>query len=152
VVPPVTAAQTEHLPNRPFAVDDPNGFDLSLDTLTSDLWHRFYQNQMQIDGGKNDKFVAWADSGALVMSHWDGSKMTMWRIAKDYTLADHFFMGGFGGSFFNHMWLACACAPYYPNADQSPSKPTIAVVADDGISLVVAANSPKSALEGPPNS
>ncbi|WP_242621833.1 alkaline phosphatase family protein, partial [Komagataeibacter xylinus] len=25
-----------------------------------DLWHRFYQNQMQINGGRNDMFVAWA--------------------------------------------------------------------------------------------
>ena len=25
---------------------------------TRDLWHRFYQNQMQIDGGKNDRFAA----------------------------------------------------------------------------------------------
>ena len=57
---------------------------------------------MQIDGGKNDKFVAWADSGALVMGHYDGSKMAMWKVAQKYTLADNFFMGGFGGSFFNH--------------------------------------------------
>jgi len=26
--------------------------------VTRDPWHRFYQNQMQIDGGKNDRFVA----------------------------------------------------------------------------------------------
>ena len=57
---------------------------------------------MQIDGGKNDKFVAWGDTGALVMSYWDGSKMAMWKVAQQYTLADNFFMGGFGGSFFNH--------------------------------------------------
>ena len=43
--------------------------------------------------------------------------MAMWQIAQQYTLADNFFMGAFGGSFFNHMWLVCACAPYYPNAD-----------------------------------
>src|SRR5690242_11832896 len=27
VVPPVTQAQTEHLPNTPFAIDDPKGFN-----------------------------------------------------------------------------------------------------------------------------
>ncbi len=150
VTPPVTEAETEHLPNQPFAVDDPNGFNQSLDTLTTDLWHRFYQNQMQIDGGKNDKFVAWADSGALVMSHWDGSKMAMWQIAKDYTLADNFFMGSFGGSFMNHIWLACACVGSYPNADQSPAKGLIAAVEPDGVTLTLAGNSPKSALDGPP--
>ncbi len=150
VTPPVTEAETEHLPNRPFALDDPAGFDLALDTPTADLWHRFYQNQMQIDGGRNDKFVAWADSGALVMSYSDGSKTAMWQIAKDYTLADNFFMGAFGGSFLNHIWLACACAAYYPNADQSPARPSIAAVEPDGVTLTPADNAPKSAQDGPP--
>ncbi|HZT19906.1 MAG TPA: acid phosphatase [Dongiaceae bacterium] len=150
VTPPVTQAETEHLPNAPFAVDDPKGFNLSLGVTTSDLWHRFYQNQMQIDGGRNDKFVAWADSGALVMSHWDGSKMAMWQVARQYTLADNFFMGAFGGSFFNHMWLVCACAPYYPHADTSPAKPSIAAVDPDGVTLTLASTSPRSALDGIP--
>ena len=70
VEPAVTQAQTEHLPNAPFAIDDPKGFNLPLGVTTRDLWHRFYQNQMQIDGGKNDRFVAYADSGALVMGHY----------------------------------------------------------------------------------
>ena len=75
VVPPVTQAQTEHLPNAPFAIDGPKGFNTPLSVTTHDLWHRFYQNQMQIDrAGKNDRFVAYADSGALVMGHYDGSE------------------------------------------------------------------------------
>jgi acid phosphatase len=150
VTPPVTQAATEHLPNQPFTVDDPQGFDVSLGTITHDLWHRFYQNQMQIDGGKNDMFVAWADSGAMPMSNWDGSKTAMWKVAQKYTLADHFFMGGFGGSFFNHQWLICACAPFYPDADKSPAKPSISQVEEDGVTLKLAANSPKSAMEGIP--
>ena len=150
VTPPVTQAETEGLPNQPFAVDDPKGFNLSLGTMTTDLWHRFYQNQMQIADGKNNGFVAWGDTGALVMSYWDGSKMEMWNIAKEYTLADNFFMSGFGGSFYNHIRLICACNPYYPNADKSPAKPTIAVVDPDGVTLTVAANSPKSAMDGIP--
>ncbi len=44
------------------------------------------------------------------------------RSRKRYTLADNFFMGGFGGSFLNHFMLICACAPYYPDADKSPAK------------------------------
>ncbi len=149
-VPPVTQAMTEHLPNGPFAVDDPKGFDVPLDTVTHDLWHRFYENQMQIDGGKNDMFVAWADSGAMPMSNWNGSRTAMWDVARKYTLADDFFMGAFGGSFFNHQWLACACAPYYPDADKSPAKPSISAVEDDGVTLKIAANSPKSAIDGIP--
>jgi phospholipase C len=150
VVPPVTQAESSHLPNKPFGVDDPDGFNLGLDVITHDLWHRFYQNQMQIDGGKNDMFVAWADSGAMPMGHWDGSKMAMWKVAQEYTLADHFFMGAFGGSFLNHQWLACACLPYYPDAASSPAKPTIAVVDPDGVTLTVAKDSPKSAIDGIP--
>jgi len=150
VAPPVTQAQTEHLPNRPFAIDDPKGFNTPLDVVTRDLWHLFYQNQMQIDGGKNDRFVAYADSGGLVMGHYDGSKLPLWRVAQKYVLADNFFQGGFGGSFLNHFQLVCACVPIYPNVDNSPAKGLIAAVDPDGVTLTLAANSPKSALEGAP--
>jgi acid phosphatase len=150
VTPRVTQSQTQHLPNHPFAIDDPAGLKLPLSVATRDLWHRFYQNQMQIDGGRNDKFVAYADSGALVMGHYDGSPMPMWQVAQRYTLADNFFMGAFGGSFLNHQWLICACAPRYPDADKSPAKPSIAVVDEGGVTLTVAADSPKSAGEGIP--
>src|SRR3954447_25520472 len=119
VTPAVTQAQTAHLPNQPFGIDDPSGFNQPLSVSTHDLWHRFYQNQMQIDGGKNDRCVAGADSGALVMGHYDESKLPLWSIAQKYTLADNFFMGAFGGSFLNHQYLVCAYAPKYPNADRS---------------------------------
>ena len=150
VTPPVTQAETEHMPNRPFAIDDPKGLNTSLGVVTHDLWHRFYQNQMQIDGGKNDKFVAYADTGGLVMGHFDGSKLAMWQVAKQYTLADNFFMGAFGGSFQNHIALICACTAKYPNADQSPAKGLISAVEPDGVTLTPAENSPKSALDGIP--
>jgi phospholipase C len=150
VVLPVTQAQTEHLPNAPFAIDDPKGFNTPLSVVTHDLWHRFYQNQMQIDGGKNDKFVAFADSGALVMGHYDGNRLPLWNVARQFVLADNFFMGAFGGSFSNHFWLACACTGKYPDADKSPAKSTIAAVEPDGRTLQIAANSPKSALDGIP--
>src|ERR1700760_2373810 len=115
VEPAIGLAQTEHLPNAPFAIDGAQGFNLPLGVTTRDLWHRFYQNQMQIAGGKNDRFVAYADSGALVMGHYASSRLPLWDTAKEYVLADNFFMGGFGGSFFNHFALICACAPVYPN-------------------------------------
>ncbi|MBV8119181.1 MAG: acid phosphatase [Alphaproteobacteria bacterium] len=150
VVPPVTQAQTEHLPNAPFAIDDPKGFNTPLGVVTHDLWHRFYQNQMQIDGGKNDKFVAFADSGALVMGHYDGNRLPLWNVARQFVLADNFFMGAFGGSYSNHFWLICACTGKYPDADKSPAKNTIAAVEADGVTLQIAANSPKSALDGIP--
>jgi len=148
--PAVTKAQTEHLPNAPFAIDDPKGLDTPLSVPTADLWHRFYQNQMQIHGGKNDLFVAYGDAGALAMGHYDGSKLPLWPVAKKYTLADNFFMAAFGGSFVNHFYLACACEPRYPNADKSPARDLIAIVEDDGVTLKIARDSPKSALDGIP--
>lgn len=150
VTPPVTEAQSAHLANASFAIDDPNGFNEETSVITRDLWHRFYEEQMQIDGGKNDKFVAWGDSGGLVMGHYDGSVLPMWAVAKKYVLADNFFQGAFGGSFLNHFMLACACAPVYPNADTSPAKGLVAVVEADGTTLKPADNSPASALGGVP--
>ncbi len=151
VTPPITQAQTEHLPNRLFAIDDPKGFNAPIGVIHRDLWHRFYEEQMQIDGGKNDKFVAWADSGGMVMGHYNvGPKLPLWHIAQQYTLADNFFQGAFGGSFINHFMLVCACVPTYPNADTSPAKPVIAAVEPDGVTLKVADNSPKSAVDGIP--
>jgi phospholipase C len=150
VSPAVAQAQTEHLPNTPFAIDEPKGFNLPLGVTTRDLWHRFYENQMQIAGGKNDHFVAYADSGALVMGHYASAKLPLWEIAKQFVLADNFFMGAFGGSFLNHFALICACTPTYPKADESSAKGAISAVEADGVTLRAAPDSPKSALEGPP--
>lgn len=150
VTPVVTQAQTEHLPNAVFAIDDPNGFNQPLSVTTIDLWHRFYQNQMQINGGRNDRFVAYADSGALVMGTYDGSKLPLWDVARRYVLADNFFQAGFGGSFLNHFLLICSCAPHYPNADQSPARTQISEVEPDGVTLKLAPTSPNSAMDGVP--
>jgi phospholipase C len=108
VTPPVTEAQTQHLANQPFAIDDPKGFNVPLDVITRNLWHLFYQNQMQIDGGKNDKFVAYTDSGSLVMGHYNANANTLplWKIARRYTRRQ-FLHGGFGGPT-NHLLPAHA--------------------------------------------
>ncbi|MEI6559234.1 MAG: alkaline phosphatase family protein [Rhodospirillaceae bacterium] len=100
------------LPNRPFDI----GAFVPLDHKTSDLVHRFYTNQEQINGGKNDKFVAWSDAGALSFGYYDTSSTVQWRLARDYVLADAFFQAAFGGSFLNHFWLVCACTPVFPDA------------------------------------
>ena len=150
VTPAVTEAQTSHLPNQPFQIDDAKGLNLAFATPTRDLWHRFYQEQMQIDGGKNDKFTAWSDGGGAAMGYYDGSKLPLWAVAQKYVLADHFYLGAFGGSFINHFMLVCACVPKYPDAANSPAKGKIAAVNEDGISLKVKAESPASALQGPP--
>ncbi len=156
----VTQAQTTNvLPNAPFQIDSPTpawGAPVLPNTIiTRDLYHRFFENQMQIDGGLNDKFAAWGDSGGTVMGWFDGSRTAMWKIARDYTLADRFFQGAFGGSYLNHQYLVCACLPVYADADTSPAHPSIAVLRTDADGkftpdLALADNSPASALTGPP--
>ncbi|RBH43524.1 acid phosphatase, partial [Pseudomonas sp. MWU13-2860] len=59
----------QNLPNGPFPLKDADGEPLPEAVITRDLWHLFYENQMEINGGKNDQFAAWADSGALVMGY-----------------------------------------------------------------------------------
>jgi acid phosphatase len=100
------------LPNGPFAIDK----FVPIDQKTGDIVHRFYQEQAQIDGGKMDKFVAYSDAAALVMGNYDIGRTKLWALARRYALADNFFHGTFGGSFLNHIWLVCACAPRYPEA------------------------------------
>src|SRR5262249_23077262 len=138
VTPAITQEQSAHLPNQPFALDDPSGFNAGLAVTTRDLWHRFYENQMQINGGRNNMFAAWADSGALTMGHYDGRKLPMWPIVQKYELLDNFFMGAFGGSFLNHQYLACACAPGYPHAGPSEAPPPLTIVEANGVTLKIA--------------
>ena len=146
------------LPNAPFQVDSPTpawGSPALPNTIvTRDLYHRFFENQMQIDGGLNDKFAAWATPAAgdgLVRRQ----PQAMWKVAREYMLADRFFQGAFGGSYLNHQYLICACLPVYPDADKSPAHPSITVLRTDADGkfmpeLALADNSPASALTGPP--
>ncbi len=106
------------MPNRPFKLDGPP-LNLPLSQQVRSPIHKFYQNYEQIDGGRNDRFAAVSDAGGYTMAFYDGSKLPMWPWAKDYVLADHFFMAAYGGSYLNHLWLVCACTPRDLNAPAS---------------------------------
>jgi len=145
-----------------FRIDDPAGVNGSgvvvpQDVVTRDLIHRFYVNQAQIAGGAGDRFAAYSDAGGLAMGYYDGSSMALWQVAREYVLADNFFMGAFGGSYLNHQYLVCACVPIYPDADapDSPAKNQISVVDTDPATgrerLTPAADMPASVLTGPPH-
>jgi phospholipase C len=142
--PEFDSAYPKQLPNGPFRIDTPP-VNLGLEHITRDLVHRFYQHQMQINGGKNDRFAAISNAGALTMGFYDGSKLPLWQLARQYTLADQFFMGAFGGSFLNHMWLACACTPQFADA---PEKMRVQLNPDG--TLKRKPDSPASPLDGPP--
>src|SRR3954462_2034479 len=131
------------LPNRPFRIDQPP-IGIPLDMRTRDLVHRFYQHKEQVNGGRNDHFVAMSNAGALVMGYYDGSRLPMWSLAREFTLADNFFMGAFGGSFLNHQWLVCACTPLFPTAPAA-----MRAQLDEHGKLKKRPGSPASVLTGP---
>jgi len=120
-------------------------YDLSQfvppDQVTGDIIHRFYHEQLQIDGGKMDKFVTWSDNGGLVFSYFDASRMPEGKLAKKYVMCDNFFHSAFGGSFLNHIFLISAAPPVWPNApanaisDPNPATLNDARVTPDGFAI-----------------
>jgi acid phosphatase len=105
------------LSNGPFRIDAPP-INVRLDELAPSPIHAFYHHQEQLNGGRNNMFAAMSNVGGWTMGHFDGSQLRLWRWAQEYTLADNFFMGAFGGSFLNHQWLICACAPRFAEAPE----------------------------------
>ncbi|MEP7101175.1 MAG: acid phosphatase [Burkholderiales bacterium] len=157
----LTQAMSAGMPNAPFQIDDPKGLNgsgvvVGQNIITRDLVHRYYSNQLQIAGGRNDQFAAYSDAGGLSMGYYDGSGMKLWKIAQQFVLADNFFMGAFGGSFLNHQYLICGCMTVYPNADaaDSPAKDSITRITTDAqgrfTGFVPADNMPKTVLAGAP--
>jgi acid phosphatase len=130
------------MPNKPFRLDAPP-LNLPLTKQVRSPVHEFYRNQEQINGGRNDRFAAVSDAGGYAMGYYDGSSMAMWKWAQEYTLADNFFMGAFGGSYLNHQWLICACTPQDPNAPRN-----LRAQVDDKGWLARKPDSPASALQG----
>lgn len=106
------------LPNGPFRIDAPP-VGMSLVEMGPNPIHNYWHNIEQINGGKNNKFVAMSNVGAWVMGYYDGSSLKLWQWARQYTLADNFFQAAFGGSFLNHQWLICACTPVFTDAPAS---------------------------------
>jgi phospholipase C len=134
---PAHGVPASHFRNRPFTIDDhigptdktcpapgvfaPNGvLKDSPGSLpggcTRDLVHRFYQEQYQLDGGRQDRYVTGSDAVGLTMGHYDTRDLPVWEYlhgwgAPNYVIADHFFQAAFGGSFLNHQYLIAARAP-----------------------------------------
>lgn len=149
-------SQVSSLPNAPFQLD---AAPVNLDPKNAgpDLVHRFYQNQMQINGGANNMFAAYSNRGGMSMGYYDGASdvPNLWKMAQQYTLADNFFMGAFGGSFLNHQYLVCACSPNLSQttapAGTTPAQASRAITADGsltGTALKIDPTSPSSALNG----
>jgi acid phosphatase len=120
--------------------------------------HRFFENQMELNGGTNDMFAAWEDAGGITMGHWDYSQSKLWKLAQDYVLADNFYMGAYGGSFLTHQYLICACAPTVTADFVTTNKPSLNVlgtanskgVPQLAVTTSTTTPSPASALDGAP--
>ncbi|MCK2220358.1 alkaline phosphatase family protein [Actinomadura sp. ATCC 31491] len=140
---PATCADPEHgvlasaFVNAPFRIDDhigpddrtcpppgvsaPNGVPKDSagaepGGCTRDLVHRFYQEQYQIDGGRQDRYVTGSDAVGLTMGYYDTTRLPLYAYlhqpgAPRYVVADRFFQAAFGGSFLNHQYLIAARAP-----------------------------------------
>jgi acid phosphatase len=126
-----------HFRNAPFTIDDyigptdktcpapgvsaPNGVlkdspGAEPGGCTRDLVHRFYQEQYQINGGKQNRYITGSDAVGLTMGVYNTRALPLWRYlhsrsAPKYVIADRFFQAAFGGSFLNHQYLVAARAP-----------------------------------------
>lgn len=111
-------ARFPRMPNAPFQI---NGEPMNrrMDEIVPSPIHVFWHNQEQIHGGANNLFAAMSNVGGWTMGYYDTRSLKLWQWAREYTLADHFFMGAFGGSYLNHQYLVCACAPRHENAPES---------------------------------
>jgi acid phosphatase len=131
---------TSHFLNAPFQIDDfigpedttcpapgmsaPNGVPKGSGLpggCTRDLVHRFYQEQYQLNGGRQNRYVTGSDAVGLTMGTYDTRKLPVYkylheRHAPNYAISDRFFQAAFGGSFLNHQWLVAAASPVYPGA------------------------------------
>ncbi|HEU4897336.1 MAG TPA: alkaline phosphatase family protein [Actinomycetota bacterium] len=131
---------TSHFRNRPFTIDDyippeattcprpgmsapngvPNGSGLP-GGCTRDLVHRFYQEQYQLNDGRQNRYVTGSDAVGLAMGVYDTRALPIYeylhrRGHPRYAIADNFFQAAFGGSFLNHQWLIAASNPVWPGA------------------------------------
>lgn len=153
----VTQAQTDGLPNAPFGLEKAfvlnGGPTITTGDVTVDMKHVFFENQMEINGGTNDMFAAFLNAGGITMGHWDYSKSALYKLAQDYVLADNFFQGAFGGSFLNHQYMICGCAPTASVAfvtNNSPSINVLGAANTKGVPQLARTDGNESALTGAP--
>ena len=77
----------------PNGVLDPTGLPGGC---TRDLVHRYYQEQYQLDGGKQDRYVTGSDAVGLTMGYYDTSSLPVYKYLHTrrhpaYAIADDFF-------------------------------------------------------------
>ena len=126
---------TSHFPNALFSIENyipktartcpppgvfaPNGIkDPAGDPggCTKDIVHRFYQEQYQLNDGRQNRYTTGSDAVGLTQGYYDTTQLPIYQYLHskghpDYAIADNFFQSAFGGSFLNHQWLVAAATP-----------------------------------------
>jgi phospholipase C len=145
---------TSHFFNRPFVIDRyiparattcpepgasaPNGVPDGSGLpggCTRDLVHRYYQEQYQLHGGRQNRYVTGSDAIGLTMGRYDTRRLPEYRYLHRsghprYAILDDFFQAAFGGSFLNHQWLVAAATPVWPGAVNDGSADDLHSVVD----------------------
>jgi acid phosphatase len=86
---------------------------------TKDIVHRFYQEQYQLNNGKQNRYTTGSDAVGLTQGYYDTKSLPIYEYLHskghpDYAIADDFFQAAFGGSFLQHQWLIAAATPTWP--------------------------------------
>ncbi len=148
-----------HFANAPFTIDDyisptdttcppnplvafthPNGWRDGTGApggCTRDIVHRFYEEQFQLNGGRQNRYVVQSDAGGLVMGVYDTQRLPIYRYLHQpghpkYALLDDFFQAAFGGSFLNHQWLVAAASPVCDAANSCPANAAHSILDRNG--------------------
>ncbi|TML34435.1 MAG: phosphoesterase, partial [Actinobacteria bacterium] len=162
-----------HFTNAPFRIDDylgpddttcppnplqgfarPNGWLKGSGApggCTRDIVHRFYEEQFQLNGGQQNRYVVQSDAGGLVMGTYDTTALPIYHYLHEsghpkYAILDNFFQSAFGGSFLNHQWLIAAASPICNAANNCPANATHSVLDRNGSAT---ASSPPAAQRPP---
>ena len=160
---PANSPFSSHFPNAPFAIDSiipstattcppPTVFALHgvlngtgrPGGCTADIVHRYYQEQYQLDGGKQDRYTTGSDAVGLTQGFYTTTMLPIYQYLHQedhphYAIEDNFFQAAFGGSFLNHQWLVAAATPIFAGAANDAS-PIIAANPHPDMHSVVDAN------------
>jgi len=136
----MTNGISSNFTNQPFNIDD---FIQSTDTTcpkpglfaangvlkgsgqpggcTEDLVHRYYQEQYQLNGGLQNRYVTGSDAVGLSLGVYKTQQLPIYQYLHQaghpqYAISDKFFQAAFGGSFLNHQWLIAAATPFFAGA------------------------------------
>lgn len=123
-------AQSAGLPDAPLSIEsvfrERVNPTLSTSIITRGLVHRCFGDRTQLNGGCNSDFAASSDVCDLTMGDFNHPSSAMYSLTREFVLADEFIQGAFDGSYPNHQYLACGCAPEYPDAANCPASRGVA--------------------------